>query len=89
MFIAVFIAATAYQTRNMLNADRQAAPELLGVTLAGQSYDLQNAGGKPALVYFFAPWCKICGASAGNLNRLHRWRDPRKCGRMPSATSST
>lgn len=31
---------------------------------------------RPALVYFFAPWCRICAASAGNLNRLRRWRDP-------------
>jgi peroxiredoxin len=59
----------------MLPADRQAAPELRGVTLAGQPYDLRDAAGEPTLVYFFAPWCKICGASAGNLNRLHRWRD--------------
>lgn len=64
----------AWQSRNMLPADDQAAPELRGFTLAGEAYDLQRAEGKPALVYFFAPWCKICGASAGNLNRLHRWR---------------
>ena len=75
LVIAVFIAAAAFQTRNMLPADRQVAPDLRGPTLAGQSYDLGNAAGRPALVYFFAPWCKICGASAGNLKRLHRWRD--------------
>jgi peroxiredoxin len=75
LVIAVFIAATAFQSRNMLPADRQAAPGLRGMTLAGETYDLSNSGGQPALVYFFAPWCKICGASAGNLNRLHRWRD--------------
>jgi len=28
------------------------------------------------MVYFFAPWCRICAASSGNLNRLRRWRDP-------------
>ena len=73
--VAVFIAATAVQTRNMLPADRQPAPDLDGTTLAGQAYDLGDAAGRPALIYFFAPWCKICGASADNLARLRRWRD--------------
>jgi peroxiredoxin len=70
----VFFGALAYQTRNMLATDGRAAPELRGATLAGQSYDLADAGTRPALVYFFAPWCRICAASAGNLNRLRRWR---------------
>jgi len=74
--VVVFVLATAYQSRNMLDADRQAAPDLRGFTLAGEAYDLQSADGKPALVYFFAPWCKICGASAGNLDRIHRWFGP-------------
>ena len=71
----VFFGALAFQTRNMLSTNGQAAPELQGVTLAGQLFDLQDAKERPALVYFFAPWCKICAASAGNLNRLRRWRD--------------
>ena len=73
--VVVFVAVTAWQSRNMLPADRQAAPELRGTTIAGQAYDLEAAAGRPALVYFFAPWCRICGASADNLARLHRWRD--------------
>jgi peroxiredoxin len=72
---AVFLGVMAYQSRNMLPTGDQAAPELRGMTLAGQSYDLADAGSRPALVYFFAPWCKICAASAGNLDRLRRWRD--------------
>ena len=75
LIVAVFVAVTAYQSRNMLSADREAAPELRAVTLGGLAYDLGDAAGRPALVYFFAPWCKICGASADNLERLNRWRD--------------
>ena len=59
----------------MLATDRQVAPELHGTTLAGEPYDLGEARSRPALVYFFAPWCRICAASAGNLNRLRRWLD--------------
>ena len=75
LMVAVFVAATAFQTRNMLPADEEAAPELRGITLAGSPYDLGEFAGRPALVYFFAPWCKICGASADNLARLRRWRE--------------
>ena len=71
----IFFAALAFQSRNMLAADGQVAPDLQGITLAGEPFKLKDAGARPALVYFFAPWCKICAASAGNLNRLRRWRD--------------
>ena len=73
-FVAVFLAVSAFQSRNMLDTDRVAAPALQGVTLEGESYKLSESGARPALVYFFAPWCKICAASADNLVRLRRWR---------------
>ena len=75
LFVAVFLAVSAFQSRNMLATDRLAAPALQGVTLAGEPYRLSDSGARPALVYFFAPWCKICAASADNLVRLRRWRD--------------
>ena len=75
LFAAAFLAATAFTTRNMLSTDGAPAPELSGPTLAGESYDLDEASTRPVLVYFFAPWCKICGAAADNLVRLRRWRD--------------
>lgn len=59
----------------MLSADGEAAPALRGATLAGERYDLAELEDRPALVYFFAPWCRICAASADNLVRLRRWRD--------------
>jgi hypothetical protein len=75
LVIAVFIAVTTFQSRNMLATGEQAAPGLRGTTLAGAPYVHGDAESRPALVYFFAPWCRICAASAGNLNRLRRWRD--------------
>jgi len=75
LIVVVFLGMLAFQSRNMLAADGQVAPELRGTTLTGQPYDLEDARTRPALVYFFAPWCKICAASASNLNRLRRWRD--------------
>ncbi len=75
LIAAVFLGVSGFQMRNMLASDGRVAPELRGTALTGEPYDLQDAGARPALVYFFAPWCKICAASAGNLNRLRRWRD--------------
>jgi peroxiredoxin len=75
LVVAVFLLVSAFQSRNMLSTDAQDAPGLRGVTLSGDIYDIDDMGAKPALVYFFAPWCKICAASADNLARLSRWRD--------------
>lgn len=71
----VFFALTAFQTRDMLATTRQPAPSLAGSTLGGDTYDLALTAGRPALVYFFAPWCRVCGASADNLVRLRKLRD--------------
>ena len=75
LMAVVFFGLLAFQSRNMLAAGGEVAPELRGMTLSGEPYDLEDASARPALVYFFAPWCRICAASSGNLNRLRRWRD--------------
>lgn len=70
--VVVFAAVMAFQTRNMLATDRQAAPPLAGLTVSGSPYALDASRDRPVLVYFFAPWCKVCAASADNIERL-RW----------------
>lgn len=75
LVIAVFLVVTVFKTRNMLTTDGEPAPGLHGKTLAGEFYDLGEAAARPVLIYFFAPWCKICAVSANNLVRLRRWRD--------------
>jgi peroxiredoxin len=75
LFLLVFWAVSAFQSRNMLASGGDVAPELRGTTLAGDAFDLASTRMRPTLVYFFAPWCKVCGASADNLVRLRRWTD--------------
>ena len=75
LFIAVFFAVSAWQSRNLLGTDRVPAPSLSAVTLDGDRYDLATSSGKPVLVYFFAPWCAFCSASADNVVRLRKLRD--------------
>ena len=74
-FVAVFIAVSTFQARNMLSTSDTAAPALNGPLLRGGSYDIAAASNRPVLIYFFAPWCTFCAASSDNLTRLRRLRD--------------
>jgi len=74
-FVAVFVAISTFQARNMLSTSSMDAPTLNGPLLRGGSYDIAAAGNRPTLVYFFAPWCKFCAVSSDNLTRLRRLRD--------------
>ena len=74
LVIAMFIAVSAWQARNLLDTDQQAAPDLIAQTLQGRPFDLALTGDKPTLIYFFAPWCHICAASSDNVRRLRRMR---------------
>lgn len=74
-FVAVFLVVSTFQARNMLSTSGDMAPALNGQLLRGGSYDIAAAGDRPVLIYFFAPWCKFCAVSSGNLTRLRRLRD--------------
>ena len=74
-FLAVFLAVSTFQARNMLSTSGTTAPALNGPLLRGGSYNISAAGNRPVLVYFFAPWCNFCAASSDNLTRLRRLRD--------------
>ena len=75
LFVAVLVAVSAYQSRNMLSTVGTPAPPLSGPMLGGGQFDLAAVEDRPVIVYFFAPWCRICAASSDNLTRLRRWRD--------------
>ena len=67
-------ANNTFNTQDMLNASGDPAPDLYLATLDGGQAGLASDSGKPALVYFFAPWCNICAASAHNLRNLQKLR---------------
>ena len=74
VFIAILAGVLAYQSRNLLPTDARPAPALSATTLAGGFFELQAETAPTTLVYFFAPWCKICAASSSNINLLRRLR---------------
>jgi thiol-disulfide isomerase/thioredoxin len=75
LFVGVFLAVHAWQTRGLIDTGAALpAPVTTLADLQGRQRDLREFLGRPVLVYFFAPWCGVCAASAGNLARLARWR---------------
>ena len=74
IFVVILAGVIAYQSRNLLPANAHPAPELSATTLDGDLFDLEVDAAPATLVYFFAPWCKICAASSSNINMLRRMR---------------
>lgn len=71
LFLGGFVfAISAWQSRNMLDGESnlEVNGQLL-VGLDGQTSSLIKSD-KPTLIYFFAPWCKICSLSISNLEYL-------------------
>jgi peroxiredoxin len=61
-----------WRTHDLLPVDEPAAAPAVTLTdLAGEAFRFEDLRGKPAVLYFFAPWCKVCNASAHQL----RWFD--------------
>jgi thiol-disulfide isomerase/thioredoxin len=42
-----------------------------GTTIDGEPFDARTLAGKPALLWFWAPWCATCAAQAGSVTNLH------------------
>ena len=54
-----------WQTRRLLSP-RTTAPAFSLTALDGTVHTLGEAAGRKVVLYFFAPWCKVCGASSSN-----------------------
>jgi peroxiredoxin len=67
------LAITEWQGRNLV-ARRSPAPDLVLRTLDGDEVSLAQARGKTVVLYFFAPWCGVCGASSKNVVALREAR---------------
>jgi thiol-disulfide isomerase/thioredoxin len=64
----------AWRSRDLLPAgERVAAPAFELVDLQGRSWTPEALAGRPAVLYFFAPWCGVCAASSPQLRWFDRW----------------
>ncbi|HET9961637.1 MAG TPA: TlpA disulfide reductase family protein [Nitrospiraceae bacterium] len=57
-----------------------AAPQFELVTLAGESYSNEALKGKPTLLVFWAPWCKVCQRELPLLSEFYRLDKPERLG---------
>ena len=73
IIIAVFLAVSAWQGKDLVS-NKVPAPTFKLTDLSGDSVALEDFKGKRVLIYFFAPWCKICDLSIGNLNWVRQMR---------------
>jgi peroxiredoxin len=74
LLVAILGGLYAWRARGLLPADeRTAAPAFNLVDLDGRRWTPADLGGKPAVLYFFAPWCPVCSASAPQLRWFDRW----------------
>jgi thiol-disulfide isomerase/thioredoxin len=68
LLAAAFLAVHAWQTRD-LPVDQAAPGTVLPLLDGGGSHSAIRAG-EAGVVYFFAPWCRVCRASIDNLDDL-------------------
>ena len=74
LVVVITYSIFAWRSRDMLaTGNEQQAPALDLPRLDGSSFSLAAHAGKPVLVYFFAPWCRVCALSAPNLERVARF----------------
>ena len=66
--LAVFLAIRVYLTQGSIKSGP--APDFGGVLLDGSSFQLQDLKGEPALIHFWATWCKICALNDGAIDDL-------------------
>ena len=74
LILAIFLAVTAWQGRDLVS-EQTPAPSFRLPALFGSPVALEDLRGRRVLIYFFAPWCKVCELSISNLNWVRKLRD--------------
>jgi thiol-disulfide isomerase/thioredoxin len=68
IILLAFLAIRVYLTQGTIQSGP--APDFGGQLLDGSSFQLQDFRGKPALVHFWATWCKVCALNDGTIDSL-------------------
>jgi thiol-disulfide isomerase/thioredoxin len=65
--VAVIAALVLGSPPTAVADDRQ---QFTGTTLAGQPFDGSSLAGKPAVLWFWTPWCPFCNAEAPSVSAV-------------------
>jgi peroxiredoxin len=74
LIVTIFVGVTAWQGRNLISKQTP-APSFRLPSLSGEPVALKDLRGRRVLLYFFAPWCKVCDLSISNLNWVRKLWD--------------
>ena len=73
LILAIFLAVTTWQGVDLVSKQKSAPPFRLP-TISGTPVVLEDLRGRRVLLFFFAPWCKVCDLSISNLNWVKKLR---------------
>lgn len=60
MAAAAIITVTLGSEATGVGAETRSAPRFETITFSGESFSTDSLKGRPALLIFWAPWCKVC-----------------------------
>jgi len=73
IFVVIFYGIEYWQTRHLLSdSGNISAPNFNLVSLDNKTFSLSQLSKSTTVLYFFAPWCKVCHYSIGNLEDLYQ-----------------
>lgn len=74
LLAALVYGVYAWRTAPLLPADgREPAPTWVLDDTAGRRWSDRDFSGQTTVLYFFAPWCAVCNASAPHLRWFDAW----------------
>ena len=88
LILTIFLVVTTWQGHNLISKQTP-APSFKLPALTGPPVALEDLRGHRALLYFFAPWCKVCDLSISNLNWVRKLRGEKSVSIFAVALSYT
>mgnify|MGYP001071398626 CR=1 FL=1 len=67
--LLIYMLLKTWMQRRMIEGP---APQIQGTLLNGQTFDMKQLGGKPALIHFWASWCGICKLEQDSINAISK-----------------
>jgi thiol-disulfide isomerase/thioredoxin len=67
LVLAVILGVRTWQQRDLPSGP---APAVVGTTLDGKPFALEEQRGQPVLLHFWATWCSVCAMEKGSIDSI-------------------